>query len=208
MAVSGGHEGGRDRRVVAGVGIKDCAAMARGQERRSDVPDLRHPISPPASTSTPRSRTTRVPGPTTSRTWSARSGGFQVVVGSDGWITSAATTGSATVDADGSGTVRRTACSPGETSTRSQRSTSRCLDLRERRGWGTWGSPGRRVDVSARPPGHAPERRDGGGRRSSSSGPRAAQLQGTGTASRTTTSRLGQHGAAGVGDNGRGGPTT
>ena len=113
MAVSGGVA--KEADVDASwpsFGIKDCAGWLKGD---SDDPTLLDLPAPDFATGLNLDAT--IMHYTGAGTYDVKDfvgsmGGFQVVVGHDGWTTSAATTGSATVNADGSGTLQAKGLEP------------------------------------------------------------------------------------------------
>ena len=113
MAVSGGVA--KEADVVASwpsFGIKDCAGWLKGN---SDDPTLLDLPGPDLATGLNLDATIehyKGAGTYDVQDFVGSMGGFQVVVGSDGWTTSAGTTGSATVNADGSGTLQAKGLQP------------------------------------------------------------------------------------------------
>ena len=114
MAVSGGVA--READVAASwpsFGIKDCAGWLKGKSDDPTMLDLPAPDLASGLNLDATIESYTGPGTYDIKDLVGEFGGFQVVVGSDGWITSAATTGSATVNADGSGTLQAKGLQPG-----------------------------------------------------------------------------------------------
>lgn len=114
MAVSGGvtKEAAIDA-AWPGFGIKDCAGWLKGNSDDPTFLDLPAPDLASGLNLDATIENYTGPGTYDVKDLVGSFGGFQVVVGTDGWITAAGSTGSATVSADGSGTIEAKGLQPG-----------------------------------------------------------------------------------------------
>jgi hypothetical protein len=114
MAVSGGvtKEAAIDA-AWPGFGIKDCAGWLKGSSDDPTFLDLPAPDLASGLNLDATIENYTGPGTYDVKDLVGSFGGFQVVVGTDGWITVAGSTGSATVSADGSGTIEAKGLQPG-----------------------------------------------------------------------------------------------
>jgi hypothetical protein len=113
MAVSGGVT--KEAEIDAswrGFGIKDCAGWLKGKSDDPTLLDLPAPDLASGLNLDATIQNYKGPGTYDVKDLVGEMGGFQVVVGSDGWTTADASTGSATVNADGSGTIQAMGLQP------------------------------------------------------------------------------------------------
>jgi hypothetical protein len=113
MAVSGGVT--KEVEIDAswpGFGIQDCAGWLKGKSDDPTFLDLPAPDFASDLNLDATIENYKGPGTYDIKDLVGSFGGFQVVAGANGWTTSAATTGSAAVNADGSGTIQAKGLQP------------------------------------------------------------------------------------------------